>query len=165
MFMMSFFHMGGAPYAPSPLVRGHPSPHLTPLLNSPVHRLGCNANGNCNTMVAIHLFVWRLWPETGYVGQTVNHRHRFINHLSYIRKHNDQKVYKHFITSNHTLRNVTITILEVPKSAKQELRDKFERQWITKLNTFHSGLNSEAGNPEKDSCTFILQHHPSAAKL
>ena len=34
-----------------------------------------------------------------------------------------------------------------------------------KLNTFHSGLNSDAGNPEKDSCTFILQHHPSAAKL
>ena len=70
-----------------------------------------------------------------------------------------------FNSTNHTLKDVTITILEIPKSAKQELLDKLERQWITKLNTFHSGLNSDAGNPGKDSCTFILQHHPSAAKL
>ena len=48
---------------------------------------------------------------------------------------------------------------------RPELLDKLQRQWITKLNTFDSGLNLDAGNPEKDSCTFILQHHPSAAKL
>ena len=60
------------------------------------------------------------------------------------------KSFQYFNTSYHTLKDVTITILEIPKSAKQEL-DKLERQRITKLNTFHSGLNSDAGNPEKDS--------------
>ena len=48
---------------------------------------------------------------------------------------------------------------------RPELLDKLERQWITKLCAFHSGPNSDAENPEKDSCTFILQHHPYAAKL
>ena len=70
------------------------------------------------------------------MGQTIKLRNRFINHLSYIRKNNDKKVYQHFNGTNHTLKDVTITILEIPKSAKQELLDKLERQWITKLNEY-----------------------------
>ena len=141
----------------------HVNKNKTIHVNSKPIRL--HANGNCNTNVAIYLLGCRQCPKTGYVGQTIKLRNRFINHLSYIRKNNDKKVYQHFNSTNHTLKDVTITILEIPKSAKQELLDKLERQWITKLNTFHSGLNSDAGNPGKDSCTFILQHHPSAAKL
>ena len=42
---------------------------------------------------------------------------------------------------------------------------EIHRRQFTKVNTFHSGLISDAGNPEKDSCTFILQYHPFSSKL
>ena len=49
-------------------------------------KIAMHANGNCNTNVAIYfkLLGCRQCPETGYVGQTIKLRNRFINHLSYI---------------------------------------------------------------------------------
>jgi hypothetical protein len=50
------------------------------------------------------------------------------------------KVYQHVKQPNHEIDDVTITILEIPNSDKPEI---LARQWIKRLNTFESGLNSD----------------------
>lgn len=124
-----------------------------------------HANGNCNTKTAIYLLGCRQCPHTYYVGQTTNLRSRFIAHLSAIRTGSDKQVHQHFNSPNHSSRDVTLTILDVPESDKQQLLDRLERQWIKKFNSFQSGLNSDPGNTEGDVCIFILQHHPLSTNL
>ena len=124
------------------------------------------ANGNCETKVAIYVLGCNKCPETFYVGQTINLRSRINNHLSSIRRNNsDQKIHKHFNLVDHCLSDFNISILEIPDSDKSRLLDRLERQWITKLDTFKSGLNSDEGNSDNDACIFSLQHHPEANKL
>ena len=72
---------------------------------------------------------------------------------------------KHFNLVDHCLYDFDISILEIPDSDKSRLLDRIERQWITKLDTFKSGLNSDEGNSDNDACIFSLQHHPEANKL
>lgn len=123
------------------------------------------ANGNCNTTAAIYLLGCKQCPMTFYVGQTINLRNRFIAHLSSIRKNSDKQVHQHFSSDNHSIADVTISILEVPKSANQQLLDRLERQWIDKLNTFDHGLNSDRGNPDRDICIFPLQYNPLSRRF
>jgi hypothetical protein len=141
----------------------HVSDRKTISINSTEIKL--TANGNCDTKTAIYLLGCRRCPNTYYVGQTINLRHRFIRHRSCIRIGKDVKVYQHFKQPNHEIDDVTITILEIPNSDKPEILDKLERQWIKRLNTFESGLNSDPGNPENESCMMILQYHPTSNRL
>ena len=104
-------------------------------------------------------------PHTYYVGQTINLRHRIINHFSAIRRNSEKKVHQHFKSTTHTLTDVTLTILAIPDSDKPDILDKLERQWIKRLNTFELGLNSDPGNTGGDVCTFILQHNPTSNRL
>ena len=123
------------------------------------------SNGNCDTKRAIYLLGCRKCPNTYYVGQTINLRHRFIRHRSSVRTNKDVKVYKHFQEANHGIDDLTITILEIPTSDKPEILDKLERQWIGRLNTFELGLNSDPGIPERDTCTLVLQYHPTSNRI
>jgi hypothetical protein len=99
------------------------------------------------------------------VGQTVNVRNRFINHLSSIRRNSEKEIHKHFANENHTTADLTISILEIPKSTNQQLLDRLERKWIDKLNTFNEGLNADKGNPDREMCIFPLQHNPFSNNL
>ena len=141
----------------------HVNPASVVSINSTEIKL--SADGNCNTEVAIYLLGCRLCPQIHYVGQTINLRNRFICHLSSIRKNSKKKVHQHFQSENHSADDVTITILEIPESNKQILLDRLERQWIAKLDTFHSGLNADTGNQQDNTCVLILQHHPLSSKL
>jgi hypothetical protein len=123
------------------------------------------ANGNCDTQVAIYLISCKQCPQTHYVGQTINLRGRILSHLSSIRKNSDKKVHQHFKSPNHSLADISITILEIPKSNKQQLLDRVEKQWIRKIDSFHQGLNSDLGNTQGDVCTLISQHHPTSQRL
>ena len=141
----------------------HVSDKKTILTNSSEAKLF--SNGNCNTKAAIYLLGCKQCPHTYYVGQTINLRHRIINHFSAIRRNSDKKVHQHFRSTNHTLTDVTLTILAIPDSDKPDILDKLERQWIKRLNTFELGLNSDPGNTGGDICTFILQHNPTSNRL
>ena len=123
------------------------------------------ANGDCSTQCAIYLLSCKQCPGTHYVGQTTNLRARTLNHISAIRHTSDKKVHLHFNSTNHSINDLSISILEIPDSDKQQLLDRLERQWISRLNSFHQGLNSDTGNIDGDVCTFILQHNPTARSL
>ena len=114
-------------------------------------------------LFAIYLLGCNKCPETFYVGQTINLRSRINNHLSSIMRNNsDQKIHKHFNLVDHCLSDINISILEIPDSDKSRVLDRIERQWITKIDTFKSGLNSDEGNSAIDACIFSLQHHHEA---
>ena len=78
-----------------------------------------------------------------YVGQTKNQlRIRMTNHLSTIRTKGDTPVARHF--NMHQNFNITILqlIRDIPNVNSQDSRNKWENNWIARLNTIvPHGLN------------------------
>ena len=135
------------------------------LVTSSYQKIRLFANGNCNTDTAIYVLGCKQCPHTYYVGQTTNLRDRFIAHLSSINNRSDKFVHQHFTSANHSSNDVTISILEIPNRNNQQTLNKLECQWIKRLNSYHSGLNSDEGNKELLSCIISLQHNPTTNNI
>ena len=78
-----------------------------------------------------------------YIGETERYIcDRIYEHIGYIRtKKHEKATGHHFNLPEHSLANMTATILEKVKVNDQEYRKEREKYHIRKFNTFYSGIN------------------------
>lgn len=135
-------------------------------LQTPTGHLRLFAAGNCNTKDAVYALGCRKCPGLIYVGQTTNLRERFLNHRSTMKRGDSTLLALHFFNIHNT-QDVFITILECPPPNKQGDRahlEKMERDWIRRLDSYQSGLNTDPGVPA-DITPLIMPHGPASKLL
>ena len=106
-------------------------------------------NADCSSSNCIYVITCTLC-QSQYVGQAKTFRLRVNNHKTAVRHAKTDintecsKLYEHFTTDDHSLQNLSFTIVQVCRKTTDLL--KAEQEWIWKMKTVYpSGLNVNDG--------------------
>ena len=105
-----------------------------------------NKKVNCNSYNIVYMIECdKERCKSRYIGETKRSlKYRLAKHRGYVQNtHLDKATGAHFNTPGHSLGNMKITILEQVKKRDTEYGKQREKYFISKFNTYNSGMNKK----------------------